>query len=336
MSVNMALVRFIYPRRMMGRGIANASMIVAIASATGPTLAALILSFASWKWLFLINVPLGAAALLLARHRLPTTPVSSAPFDVAGVVFNIVTLSLVVCGISFLGDPATYPRAGLCILGGVGFGVLFVLQQRSKPAPILPLDLLGQPQFAFSVATSICAFVTQSIAFITIPFLLEGVFARSNFSTGLLISGWPIAIALVARLAGPLSDRFAPGAIGAAGLACLSLGLLALGVVGAGAGNLDIAWRIVLCGIGFGLFQPSNNKAMMESAPPNRSGGAAGMQSTARLLGQSLGAAAMSVMLATIGRQHLQTPLLVAAATAALGAMTSATRRGRSHRTLSI
>ena len=77
MSVNSALVRFVFPRAQLGRGMAAMGLIVAISSASGPTIAATILSFASWHWLFLANVPFGLFAVWLARRALPATPRSA-------------------------------------------------------------------------------------------------------------------------------------------------------------------------------------------------------------------------------------------------------------------
>ena len=79
--------------------------------------------------------------------------------------------------------------------------------------------------------------------------------------------------------------------LGGIGLALFAAGLLSLATIGAHPGTVDIVWRMALCGAGFGLFQSPNNRAMLSSAPRERSGGAGGMLSTARLTGQTIGAA---------------------------------------------
>src|SRR6476659_6441724 len=81
MSVNTALVRFTYPRRQLGRGIALVSFVVAVSSAAGPSVAAAILAVASWPWLFAINVPIGIVTLLLSFRYLPYTAPSEHRFD---------------------------------------------------------------------------------------------------------------------------------------------------------------------------------------------------------------------------------------------------------------
>src|SRR5260221_371063 len=186
LSVNGALVRFIYPRRMLGRGIGVNTIVVAVSAALGPTVAAAILAVASWPWLFAINVPIGAVA-------------------------------------------------------------------------------------------------------------------RRQFEAGLLMAPWPLAPAIVAPIAGWLADRSPAGALGGIGLAAFAAGLLLLALLPAHPGNADIAWRMAVCGLGFGLFQAPNNRAILSAAPRDRSGGASGMLGTARLLGQTVGAALMALMFDLFG-----------------------------------
>ncbi len=102
MSVNTALIRLIYPQRFLGRGMGINSFIVAVSSAAGPTIAAAILSIASWKWLFLINVPLGIIALLLAMRFLPPngSRASKPRFDLPSAVMNALTFGLLITALS--------------------------------------------------------------------------------------------------------------------------------------------------------------------------------------------------------------------------------------------
>ena len=104
MSVNIALVRFIYPSNLLGRGVGNTALVVAVSSASGPTVAAAILSLASWPWLFLVNVPLGLVALVVAARTLPDTPRSARRFDWPGAILNALTCGLLIAGIDGLSN----------------------------------------------------------------------------------------------------------------------------------------------------------------------------------------------------------------------------------------
>ncbi|GEP09205.1 MFS transporter [Methylobacterium gnaphalii] len=296
MSVNIALVRFIYPARLIGRGVGNVALIVAVASAAGPTVAAAILSVATWHWLFLVNLPVGLAALLVGARTLPHTPASGRRLDLPSSVLNALTFGRVIIGVDGLGSAESRPLAFAELGGALVIGTVFVRRQLALPAPLLPVDLLRIPAFALSMASSICAFSSQMTAFVALPFYLQDVLHLSATQTGLLMTPWPIAVAAMAPFAGRLSDRYPPGLLGGIGLATMAAGLTGVVLLPADPSTLDIVWRLSLTGLGFGLFQSPNNRLIITSAPPERSGGASGMQSTARLTGQSLGAALVAVL----------------------------------------
>ncbi|WP_407519202.1 MFS transporter [Methylobacterium oryzisoli] len=327
MSVNIALVRFIYPTRLIGRGVGNVALIVAVASAAGPTVAGAILSVAQWPWLFLVNVPLGVAALAVAARTLPVTPRSGGRFDALSAVLNAVFFGLLITGVDGLGDPAAQDRALLMLAGAAAAGGAFVWYQVKLPAPLLPVDLLRIPAFALSMASSVCAFSAQMMAYVALPFYFHDVLHRSSSEVGLLLTPWPIAIAVMAPIAGRLSDRIAPGRLGGIGLVGLGLGLALLASLPEAPATLAIALTLTLCGLGFGLFQSPNNRVIITSAPRERSGGASGMQATARLVGQSLGAAAVAVIFGRLHGSGTVTVLWLAAGLALTGAVTSALRR---------
>lgn len=102
MSVNTALIRLIYPQRFLGRGMGINSFVVAVSSAAGPTIAAAILSLASWQWLFLINVPLGIVAFVLAMRFLPPNSARSKiiRFDLPSAIMNALTFGLLITALS--------------------------------------------------------------------------------------------------------------------------------------------------------------------------------------------------------------------------------------------
>src|ERR1700733_10344951 len=99
MSVNSALVRFTYPHRMLGRGIGINAFSVAIAAAIGPTIASAILAIANWRWLFAVNVPVGLLTIVIALYALPETQRSSRRLNHMGVVLQVGTFGLLLCGL---------------------------------------------------------------------------------------------------------------------------------------------------------------------------------------------------------------------------------------------
>ena len=133
------------------------------------------------------------------------------------------------------------------------------------------------------------------LAYVAIPFLFQSVLGRSVFATGLLMTPWPMAVGIAAPFAGRLADRVEPACSAASALRSSPPACSSSRAWVASPSNFDIAWRMAVCGLGFGLFQSPNNRTIVSAAPKPRSGAAGGMLATARLLGQTAGAVAVGV-----------------------------------------
>ncbi|QGZ60927.1 MFS transporter [Paraburkholderia acidisoli] len=326
MCVNTALVRLIYPRSRLGRGVAINAMVVAVASVVGPTLASGVLAIAAWPWLFAINVPIGIAAVALGLRALPMNERHPAPYDYLSALLNAVVFGLLIFAVDGMGHGENTPWVAGELVLAVGVGWYFVRRQLTQPAPLLPVDLLANPVFALSISTSVCSFTAQMLAFVALPFLLQDTLGFSQVATGFLMTPWPLVIVGAAPLAGALSDRYPAGILGGIGLALFALGLLALATLGAHPSIVDICWRMALCGAGFGIFQSPNNRQILSSAPRERSGGASGMLGTARLTGQTLGAALVALIFSVAPRHGPSVALLVATGFAAAASVVSLMR----------
>ncbi|GAB7538883.1 MFS transporter [Burkholderia sp. 3C] len=328
MSVNTALVRMTYPSRLLGRGIALNAMVVALSSAVGPTVASAVLAVAAWPWLFAINVPIGIAAVAVGLRALPPDRGHDAPYDYLSALLNACVFGLVIMTVDGLGHSQNHAMVIASGIGAVGLGYVFVRRQLNQPAPLLPVDLLRIPIFALSISTSVASFTSQMLAFVALPFWLQHTLGLSQVETGLYMTPWPLVIMVVAPLAGVLSDRYSAGMLGGIGLGLFAAGLLALAMLGAHPAPFDIVWRMALCGAGFGLFQAPNNRTILSSAPRHRSGGASGMLGTARLTGQTLGAAIVALIFDIVPARGPTLALYAAAAFAAVAACVSLLRLG--------
>ena len=305
MSVNTALVRLTYPRAQLGNGLVINSMVVALASVAGPSVAAGILSVASWPWLFALNLPFSAFTLWLGRRALPSNPVGGplkARSPLLDVVLNVLTFALIFIGAERLGAASAAgqslasPGSWGALVAGLVVGAIYLRRQWHLSTPLFPVDLLRIPVFALSMGASVGAFCAQMLAYLALPFLLLETHGRTPMQAGLLITAWPLAIVAVAPLAGRLIGRYPDGLLGGIGMAVFASGLLLLAQLPAQPSDLDIVWRMAWCGTGFALFQSPNNHSIVTSAPLARSGAASGMLGTARLVGQTSGA----VMLAAL------------------------------------
>ncbi|MDQ0608513.1 DHA2 family multidrug resistance protein-like MFS transporter [Variovorax sp. W1I1] len=339
MSVNAALVRLTYPSSQLGKGMAINSLVVATSSVAGPSVAAAILSVASWPWLFAINVPLGIVTFALGMKALPfnrVAPAAGLRFSPIDVTLNVLMFSLVFLGVDRLGvreggveGGGSHWSAWAILLAGLAVGFVYLRRQRTQAVPLFPIDLLRIPVFALSMGTSVAAFCAQMLAYIALPFLLLDVYGRSHIEAGLLITAWPLAIVVMAPIAGKLIGKYPDGLLGGIGLGLLAAGLALLAALPAHPGNADIAWRMALCGLGFGLFQSPNNHTIVSSPPAHRSGAASGMLGTARLTGQTLGAVVLAGVFSVWSPHGGHGPvvaLVLAACCAAVAAVFSSLR----------
>jgi MFS transporter, DHA2 family, multidrug resistance protein len=323
MSVNAALVRFIYPRAQLGRAIGINAVTVSIAAAVGPTVASLVLSVGSWPWLFAINVPIGLVALL-GVGTLPVTPRGKHRFDAVGAVLTAGTFGLVVTTMDAVAHHQPAALIAAQAAAAIAVGGALVWRETHRAWPLLPVDLMRGRIFSLSIATSVCSFVAQMMAYVTLPFFLQDRLGRSAVETGLLMTPWPLMTAVFAPIAGRLADRHAAGILGGIGLAIFGIGIGLLALLPHDAAAADIVWRVAVCGCGFGLFQSPNNRAIINAAPRERVGAASGMLGTARLFGQTTGAALVAVLFGlSLGPAS---PLAVASGIALVAAAVSLVR----------
>ncbi len=330
MGVNIALVRLIYPREILGRGMALNAMCIAIATAAGPTIAGAILSITSWHWLFLINVPLGIAAFIIGFKLLPQNPpVDHKPrFDRVSAIENMVVFGLIFFALGNFTHKGDLALSGVLLAVGLVVGYFYLRRQFGHEQPLLPVDLFKNSMYTMSIITSVCSFIAQNMAMIALPFLYLNSYHFNAITTGLLMTPWPLATMVVSPVAARYVERHNPGAVAALGMCVYIAGVILLLFTGTHPEEWNIAWRMAVCGVGFGMFQTPNNIVMVMATPVNRSGGAGGMQSTARLVGQTLGATIVSSVfaLAAVELTAIRICLYVAAAFALWAGFFSYTR----------
>ena len=304
-SVNTALLRVIFPARFLARGMGINGLIIAVAAAAGPTVAAGILAIADWPWLFAINVPLGLTALLLGIKHLPRQEErTKRKFDYISAIANAVTFGLLIYTLDGFAHHEKMDFLFIQMIVLAVVGTYYVRRQLTQTTPLLPLDLLRIPIFRLSILTSICSFIAQMTAMVSLPFFLQNTLGHSEVMTGLLLTPWPLATLVTAPLAGYLVERIHPGILGSVGMALFAVGLFSLSSLTAESSDISIILRLMLCGAGFGLFQTPNNSTIISSAPTQRSGGASGMLGMARLLGQTTGTTLVALLFSFVAHDR--------------------------------
>ncbi|NOG72445.1 MFS transporter [Roseicella sp. DB1501] len=324
MSLTAGMIRHIYPLRLLGRAIGFNAMVVAVAGASAPSLAAAILTVAPWQALFAVHVPVSLLGIAIGWRSLPDHAGSGRRYDWPSACLNVLTFGPVFLGIDLILH-ATLP-AVLLVLLGLACGTALVRRQLSQPAPLLPIDLLRIRVIAFSVAASICAFSAWYASYVSLPFLLQGA-GISTAGTGLIMTPWPLGMAFGAPIAGRLSDRVPTALLCAFGMGAMAVGLGVVASLPLLGNGLIIGAMMALCGAGFGCFSTPNNRTMLSSAPKARAGGAGGMQATARLLGTTLGTTVVGLCFQIAGAGGPRVALLVAIGFALAAGALSLTRR---------
>jgi len=301
-SVSAAVMRYTYPRALLGRGVGLSGIVVFTSAAAGPSIASAILAVASWHWLFAINIPFGLLALSLSEKFLAPAEGTRHKWDLWSAVLNAATVTLLVTGIDGIGEHAHRGMSILELLSAAILGTLMVRRQISLRVPMLAIDLFERPVFALASVASLCAFMAQGLAFVVLPFYFVDGLGVSQVKAGLLLTPWPIAAGAMSHIAGRLADRHSIRVLGTTGMLGMSAGLLLLALAPSHPTTFDIVWRAALGGAGFGFFGAPNNRAMVASAPRERSGGAGGIATMSRLLGQSIGISVVAVIFGVVAQ----------------------------------
>src|SRR5580700_1205807 len=218
LSVSSALIRSTYPARQLGRGLAIGNIVVSTSIAIAPTLGGVVLSVASWPWIFAAAAPLALLSLLLGRRALPDPVARDDPYDVRAAVLCALTFGLIIAGLESMVHGGSVLIGALIIGAGAAFAVVFVRRELTSKIPILPVDLLTRPVVGLSVLGGLLVFIASMTVMLSLPFRLQQHYGFLPGEVGAMITPWPLAILIVGPLAGILSDRFPAGILGGLGM----------------------------------------------------------------------------------------------------------------------
>ncbi|HWE60180.1 MAG TPA: MFS transporter, partial [Chloroflexota bacterium] len=302
-AVNTAMVTLAFPARERGRALGINTILVALGVSAGPTIGGVITQFWTWRLIFYVNVPIGAVAALIAFIRLTERPRrGQGRFDPAGALLLAVGLAALTLALSFSQAWGWGSlRLLVALLIAVGALVAAFVVERRVPDPVLSLTLLRQRVFGSATISFMLAMLALFAVSFMMPFYFEDLRGFDALKSGLLLTPLSLTLAVVAPISGTLADRFGSRWLAPSGLGIACLGLLLVSQLTATSTLLDIIWRLVLTGIGQGLFQSPNTRALMSAAPRGEQGEASGILSTARVIGQGLSVALAGAVFAGAG-----------------------------------
>lgn len=321
-SVSSALIREIYPPRQLGRGLGLNTVTAASFATLAPSVGGAILSVARWPWLFAVMVPLGVLSILAGRKALPEPVIHRTAFDVLGAVLCAATFGCAVIGLesALHGDSPVISWALVAL--GVALGVVFIRRELRQERPMLPVDLLRDRAIALPIMGLFAAYLASMVVTVNLPFRLQQGYHFSPAAAGAVLAIWPFVSMFVAPTSGMLSDRYPAAVLGGLGMAVALVGLAALAFLPALPTTLELAWPIVLCGIGFGFFFSPNSRQIIGAAPRARMAAAGALTTTTRGAAQTLGASIAGVILA-LGLGNGPASSLVSAALAGVAMVCS-------------
>lgn len=300
MAISPAILREVFPRAQLGRALGLNAFVVATSSAAGPALGGFILAVLPWPWLFAINVPFGIVNVAL-NSALPKEPRNRGWLDMPSVLTSALGFAFVIWGLDGFARHEPGWSIAARLLVGIGASVVFVRRQFALKRPMIDLDLFRIAAFSSASATSFATFSAQGLAFIALPFFFQEALGKTPLQSGLLLTSWPLAVAVVAPFAGRLSERIPVGILATAGLAVFATGLALYATLPANPTALEIVLRGIVCGLGFGFFQSPNNRELIGSAPREKSTSASGLLAAMRVSGQTLGAAVVAIVFGAFG-----------------------------------
>ncbi|MDR8050751.1 DHA2 family efflux MFS transporter permease subunit [Burkholderia cenocepacia] len=299
-SVGYGLYRVIFPPASLGTIFGINALTFAVGTAVGPALGGLIVSYASWPWLFYINLPLGLAAIVFSLISLGKDTHKERGFDFSGAVTSATAFGIFALAVDQIGR---WNNRTVLMLAAVSAFLTysFIAGQTRAKNPLLPLDIFRSRRYTFAVVTSVTMFVSQGMALVALPFVLQHTYGHSVLESAFIFTPWPITVAVCAPFAGRLTNRLNATQVSSIGVLIFSLGLGSLVLLPDQPRVIDFLWRVAVCGMGYGFFLPPNNKEMFANAAKNRTATASGVLSTARTTGQSVGAALVAVVIALAG-----------------------------------
>ncbi|MET8543811.1 MDR family MFS transporter [Kitasatospora sp. NPDC004799] len=289
----------------VGRVMGTLMLPISLAPVLGPILGGLVLEHFDWRWMFLLNVPVGLVILLLAARWLPADGASDAPkprLDVTGLVLLSPGLTGLVYGLSTIGDGATAGRAALAagavLLSAYGWHALRMGREAGR-APLIDLRLFARRGFAVATANSFLQGAALYSSMFLVPLYYQQVEHAGAVEAGLLLAPQALGTAVTAMLAARITDRLAPRPLIMIGIACSLVGTLAFTRLGSGSGPADwlIAGSLALRGAGMGFIAIPGLAAVYGSVEKAQVPAAAGAVNVLNRLGGALGTAVLTLTL---------------------------------------
>jgi EmrB/QacA subfamily drug resistance transporter len=296
-----AIVTAVFPPSERGKALGLTAVSISLGLTVGPTLGGFLTEWASWRWIFFINVPVGLFGVLWSWRVLPARRRGEEQrFDLPGAVLAGAAMF---CLLLALAEGEGWGWGSARTVGMLAafavLGAAFVATELRVRQPMYDLRLFAIRTFSAGNASLLVAFMALFVAVFLMPFFLQRGQGLSVLEAGLLLTPLSLTTLVVAPLSGSLSDRIGSRLLATSGLLVMGAALLSLTQLDSRTGDLQIIWRLALVGFGLGLFTSPNNSSVLGSVPRPRLGSASATVAQMRITGQVLGVAVGGAILAS-------------------------------------
>jgi EmrB/QacA subfamily drug resistance transporter len=300
-----AIVTDSFPSQERGMALGINTMAVYIGLTSGPIIGGVLVQNYGWRSIFFVNVPIGIIVVTLTMLKLKETLVKprDTGFDIPGAATLSMALAslLIVLTLGGAYGWMSTPTLVLLVLGGLLFAAFLYVETRVARYPALELTLFTKNRlFAAANTTALLIYVAVNGITLVLSIFLQSIQGLNPQTAGFYLIAQPVAMAVLSPFSGWLSDRFGSRLLTSLGMLLVTVGLCLFSQLSAASSALEVISRLVLVGVGFGLFSSPNTSAVMGSVKPVKLGVAAGTLGTMRFMGQSIGLALLGTVMATI------------------------------------
>ncbi|MFF2133388.1 DHA2 family efflux MFS transporter permease subunit [Streptomyces olivochromogenes] len=297
----MTVIVAVFPAERRGTAMGIWGMVAGLATLSGPTLGGVLVSAVGWRWIFLVNVPVGVAAFVLTFLVVPDIrPSRTHRFDLTGVLLSAAALFCLAFGLQegekYQWGPGIWLLLG--VAGALGAGFVRHQQRRQDREPLVPFALFKDRNF--TAMTALVGLVSVAMLGLVLPFnlYLQSVLHLSAVKAGLVLAPSSLVSMTVGPFAGRLADRIGGKYVLLTGLVCYAAGILAITLIAA-PGSVWYAFvpATLVTGLGVGCIIAPMSTEAMRHIPPQLAGAASGVNNTVRQIGSVVGAAAAGALL---------------------------------------
>lgn len=302
-----------------GEALAIISMFISVGAISGPALGGLLLSVASWRWIYLINVPLGLIFSFVG-FKIFKTPKISEKMVVASlkdanwfgqIIFSLGVVVLSISSLFFQNRGTGYLVGAISFLAGVGLTILSFIQDDKNKTPWIAPAVLRNKHFMLSMFALFLAMLVNVASNILLPFYLQSFNGLNPFISGIIMVLQSAIMLFVSPFAGRMADRIGPSKLMVSGLIILTLSQVGYTFYPIHFSWLPVLIPILLNGFGMGLFLSPNNALAMSYVDKEFTGVAGSLTSFFRTIGMSLGiTAASAILFAQLNKVKYITPRL--------------------------